>query len=81
MSTDQLHETVANLVARLPMPGIPMPNELPALARRLAVLPLTWDMGGCLALRLTGEIVTWVWDEEDRLQAETAPLARHRAMF
>jgi hypothetical protein len=81
MSTDTLSETVAKLIARLPVAGIRMPDELPVLARRLEVVPLTWDMGGCIALRPTGEIVTWVWDEEERLHAETSRLEQHRAMF
>jgi hypothetical protein len=81
MSTKQLRETVVTLIARLPVPGAHMPNDLSALARRLGVLPLTWDMGGCMALRPSGEIVAWVWHEEDHLRTENSPLEQHRAIF
>jgi len=66
MSTT-LHDIVVELISQLPTFGIRMPDGLPELARRLDVLPLTWDMGGCMALRPTGEIVAWVWDEEGRM--------------
>jgi hypothetical protein len=81
MSTDELRDAVEDLIGRLPVAGIRMPEDLAALARRLEVLPLTWDMGGCIALRPTGEIVAWLWDEEDGLRPETSRLEQHRAMF
>lgn len=76
-----VHDIVVDLISRLPLPGIRMPEGLPELARRLDVLPLTWDMGGCAALRSTGEIVTWAWDEDEKVSVETSPLGRNRALF
>jgi hypothetical protein len=79
--TAKLKETVGELIARLPLSGVRMPEDLPALAKRLDVLPLTWDMGGCVALRPSGELVSWVWDEEDRISANCSSLTQHAAMF
>src|SRR5262245_25367448 len=80
MSTT-LHDIVVELIAKLPPRGIRMPDGLPELARRLDVLPLTWDMGGCMALRPTGEIVAWMWDEEENVSLREASLDRNRALF
>ena len=76
-----IHDIVVDLIARLSALGIRMPDGLPELARRLDVLPLTWDMGGCAALRPTGEIVSWVWDEESKISVDNTPLGRNRALF
>jgi hypothetical protein len=76
-----INDVVVDLVAKLPSLGLRMPDDLPALARRLGVLPLTWDMGGCMALRPTGEIVSWAWDEEAKVSVEDDPLERNRALF
>ena len=76
-----LHDIVVDLIESLPSSGIRMPDGLPGLARRLGVLPLTWDMGGCAALRPTGEIVTWIWDEESKASVEAGPLERNRALL
>jgi len=76
-----IHDIVVDLIATLPSQGIRMPDGLPDLARRLDVLPLTWDMGGCAAIRPSGEIVTWAWDEEANISVENAPLERNRALF
>src|SRR4029079_11083635 len=75
-----LHDIVVDLIATLPSLGIRMPDGLPELARRLDVLPLTWDMGGCAALRPTGEIVSWAW-EESKISIDTSSLGRNRALF
>jgi hypothetical protein len=76
-----LMEIVVDLMAQLPALSLRMPVGLPELSRRLGVLPLTWDMGGCRALRPTGEIVSWPWDEEYKLSVERSQLERNRAMF
>jgi hypothetical protein len=76
-----IHDIVVDLIATLPSLGLRMPDGLSELARRLDVLPLTWDMGGCAALRPTGEIVSWVWDEEAKISVQNAPLERNRALF
>jgi hypothetical protein len=78
MSTT-LHDIVVGLIPKLSSLGIRMPDGLPELARRLDVLPLTWDMGGCMALRPTGEIVSWIWDEEAKISVRDTPLDRNRA--
>jgi hypothetical protein len=75
------HDIVVDLIASLPSLGIQMPEGLPELAGHLRVLPLTWDMGGCLAIRPTGEIVSWVWDEEAKISVDNTPLGRNRALF
>jgi len=76
-----LIEIVVDLMARLPSLSATMPAGLPELSQRLGVLPLTWDMGGCRAIRPTGEIVSWPWDQEDKLSIESTQLERNRAMF
>lgn len=42
-------------------------------------LPLVTDMGGCTALRPSGELVTFLWDSEAVLVSEADPLNRHVA--
>ena len=76
-----LHDIVVGLIPKLPSLGIRMPDGLPELARRLGVLPLTWDMGGCMALRPTGEVVAWIWDEEAEISIQDTALDRNRALF
>jgi hypothetical protein len=76
-----IHDIVVSLIERLPTLDIRMPDGLPELARRLDVLPLTWDMGGCAAIRPTGEIVSWAWDEETKVSVDNTPLGRNRALF
>ena len=81
MPAANLHDLVVDLIATLPSRGIPMPDGLLDLSRRLGVLPLTWDMGGCAALRATGEVVSWIWGEEEKLSVESSSLGRNRALF
>jgi hypothetical protein len=81
LSRASFEETIVALIARLPVAGVLMPEGLPALAKRLGVLPLTWDMGGCLALRPTGEVVSWAWDQEEQVSLERSARVRHVAMF
>jgi hypothetical protein len=76
-----LHDIVVDLIATLPSLGIRMPDGLLELARRLDVLPVMWDMGGCVAVRPTGEIVFWIWDEEAKISVDDTPLGRNRALF
>jgi hypothetical protein len=38
------------------------PADLRGVAARLQALPLYSDMGGCIAIRPTGELIGWAWD-------------------
>jgi hypothetical protein len=76
-----LHDTIVNLIASHSSQGPRMPEGLPDLARRLGVLPVMLDMGGCYAIRPTGEVVSWIWDEKDTLSIENSDLIRNVAFF
>jgi hypothetical protein len=57
------------------------PINLRQLARQLNILPLLLDMGGCYALSLTGEVVSFSWDEPDKLRLETNEMVCNIALF
>ena len=44
--------------------------DLRRVAAELHALPLMLDMGGCLAIRPYGEIVSFAWDEEQNYVVE-----------
>jgi hypothetical protein len=71
-------ETGNALIAVFPPPGRRVPDGLPELARRKGVLPVTWDMGGVLAIHAAGDVVWWLWDEEHTIVVASA-IQRHVA--
>lgn len=57
--------------------------DLPGIrvrARELNVLPLMCDWGGCYAIRSNGELIVFLWDEED-VRPETNARIRNIALF
>jgi len=78
---DDLRKTVSDLIASLSAQGVTMPNGLAELAQRTGVLPMSWDMGGVIALSPDGEIVSWAWEDEDRRSTSHHSIERHVVMF
>lgn len=59
----------------------PDPAGVNATCRELKVLPLTFDMSGCFAIRANGEIVSFLFDNQHELRVETDPRIRNMALF
>jgi hypothetical protein len=55
--------------------------DLRALAARASILPVVMDMGGCYALRMNGEVVSFTWDEPTDLTVESKPLHRRMVFY
>jgi len=48
---------------------------------KFGALPLTLDMGGCLAIRADGEIISFLWDEPHDVKIERDPRRRNIALY
>ena len=55
--------------------------DLRGLAAELNALPMFLDFGGCYAIRVDGEIVSFVWDEPYSLKPENDPRIRNLVLF
>jgi len=55
--------------------------QLRAVVLKLNVLPLVLDMGGCLAIKPEGEIISFAWDSEMDIQIELDERIRNIALF
>src|SRR5207245_720042 len=55
-------------------------GELARLARLHEVLPLWTDMGGCIALQPSGQLVFFAWDDPEKVQPVGAAGAHDRRM-
>ena len=60
----QVKHAVATLLSD---PG-DTPKEALVAARALDALPFWMDIGGCLLLKATGEVVTFGWDEPQKVE-------------
>ena len=59
--------------------GFDPPLDLRAIAAEVRLLPAMLDMGGCLGLRPSGEVASFLWDEPRHLRAETDERIRNLA--
>ena len=59
----------------------PLPLELQRLTSEIDALPVYWDMGGVLALRPSGEVIMFSWDEPTDLQTVHDAVIRNLALF
>jgi len=59
----------------------PDPLGLRALVAKFGALPLITDWGGCYAMQLDGEIVTYEWEEPHRLAVLRDEQLRRTALF
>jgi len=66
LSVDSAEVTRA-LDEYLDAPGEDVPDVV-QLARRHRALPLWKDFMGCIALRPSGDLVFWSWDEPDKVE-------------
>jgi hypothetical protein len=75
--------TLAEFVAA-PEPyiiGFDPPLNLRAIAAAVRLLPAVLDMGGCLGLRQSGAVASFLWDEPHVLRAEPDPRIRNVAYY
>jgi hypothetical protein len=56
----------------------PDPLDLRTVVAKFGALPLVSDMGGAVALRHDGEVISFAWDEPHNLAIETDPRLRKR---
>jgi len=80
-SSDSRNATISQLIAQFLSDETPDTLGLREIARRTNVLPVVLDMGGCLALRPSGEIVSFPWDNASDIRVETCPRIRNLAFF
>jgi hypothetical protein len=59
----------------------PDPLRLREVVGKFGALPLTLDMGGCVALRCDGEVVSFAWDEPHEFKVENDLRVRNAALF
>jgi uncharacterized protein (TIGR02996 family) len=59
----------------------PFEDELRQFAAEQKALPLMTDMGGCFALRLDGEIISFAWDEPGSPGVERDTRVRQAVLF
>ncbi len=79
-------EIVAALAAFIAEPepytiGFDPPLDLRAIAAEIQLLPACLDMGGCLGLRPSGEVASFVWDEPGQLRADSDERTRNTVYF
>jgi hypothetical protein len=55
------------------------PLDLRAIAAEVRLLPAMLDAGGCLGLRPSGEVASFLWDEPQRLRTEGGERIRNLA--
>jgi hypothetical protein len=82
----EIPEIVAALVAFIADPepytiGFDPPLNLRAIAAELQLLPACLDMGGCLGLRPSGEVASFVWDEPRLLRADWDERTRNMVYY
>src|SRR5262249_15955306 len=59
----------------------PFDRERRKFAEEQNALPLLEDMGGCLALRVDGQVLSFVWDAPDQPRLETDVRIRNTVMY
>ncbi len=57
------------------------PLNLRAVVAKFGALPLVTDMGGCIALRPDGAIVTFAWDEPHAFEVVVDDRLRNVALY
>jgi hypothetical protein len=64
-----IEDLISQFVADPPL----SPVELRKIVKDRRILPLHWDFGGCYAVRNSGEIISFTWDEPDDIRVEVTP--------
>jgi hypothetical protein len=57
------------------------PLDLRTLAAELGLLPVLLDMGGCMGLRPSGEVVSFPWDDPRQVKVESDERVRNIVLF
>jgi hypothetical protein len=63
-------DIIAKLIDRFLLGQVEDPHNLRAWVERHRALPVVFDMGGCYAVRVTGEVVSFGWDARDDVALE-----------
>ena len=74
-------ETIQQLLGQFQADSAPDPLGLRQIVKRSHVLPLFLDMGGCFAVRPSGEIISFGWDTPDEIRVETNPRIRNLVLY
>jgi len=76
---DGLRQTIDLLISEYLSDVSPDPLRLRELVSQTNMLPVFLDMGGCYAIRPSGEVVSFEWDKEKDIRVETCPRTRNLA--
>ena len=81
LESQEISEMIMRRIMEFTGEVSPDPQNLRAAAAEREVLPLLCDFGGCLAIRLDGEIVSFTWDKMTDLRIESDARIRNVALF
>ncbi len=73
---EDIEQALAAYLSRDDPPGH---EDVHHWARFHNALPLILDMGGCIALRTNGELISFAWDHEENALPEIDPYNEHIA--
>jgi hypothetical protein len=76
---ERISLTVARLILQYLSDSSPDPLRLREVVRQSNVLPVFLDIGGCFAIRPSGEVISFEWDNETEIPVETCPRIRNLA--
>jgi hypothetical protein len=79
--TPELAERIRQRLAEYLAGSAPDPLDLRSVVAKFGALPLTLDMGGCLAIRADGEIISFLWDEPHDAKIERDARWRNIALY
>ena len=77
----ELADRIRTLLAEYLADSSPDPLDLRSVVAKFDALPLTLDMGGCLAIRADGEIISFQWDEPHDARVEQNAHWRNVALY
>jgi hypothetical protein len=72
---------IDQLIDRFLSGGIEDPHELRSWVEQHRALPLVFDMGGCYAIRPSGEVVSFAWDTPEDVVVELDERMRNAMLF
>ncbi len=79
--TPDLAERIRQRLAEYLADSAADPLDLRSVVAKVGALPLTLDMGGCLAIRADGEIISFRWDEPHDVKIERDVRWRNSALY
>ncbi|MGH7733320.1 MAG: hypothetical protein ACREOE_06360, partial [Gemmatimonadales bacterium] len=79
--TPDLADRIRQRLAEYLADSAPDPLDLRSVVAKFGGLPLTLDMGGCLAIRADGEVISFQWDEPHDVRVEQDAHWRNVALY